>query len=170
MANIGIERIFHINVVCRDLERSLKFYTEILGMHVVDGPFDADGPVLAGIGQGAQSWGISPDAVKIRFAFLRFGEDHSETILDLLEFVSPRSYGAPHPNLQMIGIARIALKVRDVQASYEELLTKGVKFLSPPVPITLGDNLLNDIAYCCFYDPDGSILELYGPNLPRNEA
>ena len=38
MAVTGIERIFHINVVCRDLERSLRFYVDILGMHVVDGP------------------------------------------------------------------------------------------------------------------------------------
>lgn len=164
MAIAGIERIFHINVVCRDLERSLRFYVDILGMHVVDGPFDAEGPALAGIGHGAQSWGIAPDAVKIRFAFLRFGDDAAETILDLLEFVEPRSYGAPHPNLQMIGIARIALKVIDVQSTYEAMLAKGVKFISPPVPITLGDNLLHGIAYCCFYDPDGTILELYGPH------
>ena len=164
MAIAGIERIFHINVVCRDLERSLRFYVDILGMHVVDGPFDAEGPALAGIGHGAQSWGIAPDAVKIRFAFLRFGDDAAETILDLLEFVEPRSYGAPHPNLQMIGIARIALKVSDVQSTYEAMLAKGVKFISPPVPITLGDNLLHGIAYCCFYDPDGTILELYGPH------
>ena len=164
MAVTGIERIFHINVVCRDLERSLRFYIDILGMHVVDGPFNAEGAALAGIGHGAQSWGIPPDAVKIRFAFLRFGDDAAETILDLLEFVEPRSYGAPHPNLQMIGIARIALKVSDVQSTYEEMLAKGVKFISPPVPITLGDNLLHGIAYCCFYDPDGTILELYGPH------
>lgn len=164
MAVTGIERIFHINVVCRDLERSLRFYIDILGMHVVDGPFNAEGAALAGIGHGAQSWGIAPDAVKIRFAFLRFGDDAAETILDLLEFVEPRSYGAPHPNLQMIGIARIALKVSDVQSTYETMLAKGVKFISPPVPITLGDNLLHGIAYCCFYDPDGTILELYGPH------
>jgi catechol 2,3-dioxygenase-like lactoylglutathione lyase family enzyme len=159
-----IERIFHINVVCRDLERSLKFYTDVVGMHIVEGPYEVDGPRLTGIGQGSQAWGVDPSAVAIKFVFLRFGDDPDETILDLLEFVSPRSYGAPHPTLQKIGIARIALKVDDVQASYNALLEKGAKFLTPPISITIGEDLLDDIAYACFYDPDGTILELYGKN------
>src|SRR5262245_21248649 len=95
-----IERVFHINIVVRDLDRSLEFHTKVLGMHVLEGPYDGEGPGMAGIAQGAQMWGVDPNEAKVRFAFLRFGDDESEPIFDILEFVNPRSWGSPSPTLQ----------------------------------------------------------------------
>lgn len=159
-----IERIFHVNIVVRDLERSLKWYQEVLGMKVAEPVFDGEGPAMSGIGLGAEAYGVSSkDGVKVRGAFLRFGDDPNAAFIDVLEFIRPRSVGGAYPSLHNIGIARIALKVADIDASYEELLEKGVKFVGPPCPVTIGENYLADIRYCCFYDPDGTILELYGP-------
>jgi catechol 2,3-dioxygenase-like lactoylglutathione lyase family enzyme len=158
-----IDRIFHVNIVVRDLDRALDFYTNALGAHIVDGPHSGEGAPMLGISHGAPMWGVDPNEVKVRFAFLRFGGQDDEPILDILEFVQPRSWGAPYPTLQNIGIARIALRVDDVQRTYDELLKKGVKFLTPPVPVEIGENYLAGIAYCCFFDPDGAILEIYGP-------
>jgi glyoxylase I family protein len=158
-----IERLFHVNVVVRDLDRSLAFYTDVLGMHVVDGPHEGEGPSMSGISYGCQMWGVDPDHAKVRFAFLRFGDSDDEPILDVLEFVSPRSWGGPYPTLQNVGIARIALRVNNVERAYRELSSHGVKFLTGPVPVGIGQNFLANIAYCCFLDPDGIVFEIYGP-------
>lgn len=158
-----IEGLFHINIVVRDLERSLTFYTEVLGMQIVEGPHWGQGPSQFGISQGAQMWGVDPNEARVHFAFLRFGSNEDAPIIDLLEFVEPRSWGAPYPTLQHIGLARIALKVPDVKSTYSALLERGVRFLTGPVPVNIGEGFLSEIEYCCFYDPDGVILEIYGP-------
>jgi predicted enzyme related to lactoylglutathione lyase len=53
--------------------------------------------------------------------------------------------------------------VEDINAAYDRLRKKGVKFITPPVPVEIGEELLSGVKYSCFYDPDGTILELYGP-------
>ena len=160
------ERIFHVNICVTDLDRSLKWYQEVLGMKVVEGPFMGEGPAMRGIGIGAESVGVdSKTAVKVRGAFLRWSDNEHEAVIDLLEFINPRPVGAPYETLHNIGIARIALGVKDVDAAYEDLKSKGVKFITPPVSISNmegAQSLLSEIAYCCFYDPDRTILELYG--------
>ena len=61
------ERIFHVNICVTDLDRSLKWYQEVLGMKVVEGPFMGEGPAMRGIGIGAESVGVdSKTAVKVR--------------------------------------------------------------------------------------------------------
>ena len=156
------ERIFHVNVNVRDLDRSVAFYRDVLGMNVVEGPFDGEGPAMAGIALGTQAYGVQPDQVKIRAAFLRYGDDENATIIDLLEFRSPPPMGGPYPSLHNVGIARIALKVSDIDEAYGHLVANGVQFVSEPVGVNIGDDLLAGIRYCCFYDPDGTILEIYG--------
>jgi catechol 2,3-dioxygenase-like lactoylglutathione lyase family enzyme len=158
-----IERVFHVNIVVRDFERSLKWYTEVLGAKVADGPFNAAGKELFGIGEGAQMWGVEPNEVEIKFAFLTFGDDDSEVVLDILQFVKPQSWGAPPPTLQHIGIARIALKVPDAEKAYQVLKERGVVFQTELCPLSIGDDYLSNIAYACFYGPDGEVLEIYGP-------
>jgi len=159
-----IEKIFHVNIVVRDLDRSLPFYRDILGMRIAEPIFIGEGPPMGGIGLGAEAYGFRSERdVKVRGVFLRFGNDETEAFIDLLEFIQPRSIGGPYSTLHNIGIARIALKVSDIDQSYKELLSKGVKFITPPVRVLIGENYLADIRYCCFYDPDGTILELYGP-------
>ena len=163
MGDPQIERVFHVNIVVRDLARSVKWYTEVLGAHVVDGPHDVSGPSVAGIGQGAQMWGVQPDEVEIRCAFLTFGDSADEVVLDMLQFVKPNASGAPPATLQHIGIGRIALKVPDVDHAYEALREQGVVFQTEPCSVDLGEGLLSGVAYACFYGPDGEALEIYGP-------
>ncbi len=160
------QRIFHVNVCVRDLDRSLKWYQEVLGMKIVEGPFAGEGPEQRGIGLGAEAAGVDSETeVKIRGAFLRWGDDEREAMIDLLEFVNPPPTGRPYETLHNVGIARIALGVKDIDEAYRDLMSKGVEFITPPVSVSNvegANDLLAGISYCCFYDPDRTILELYG--------
>jgi len=101
--------------------------------------------------------GLGPKKGRGRAALLLIGDDPRATRIDLIEWKSPSSRGKPYPKLNHLGIARVALRTRDLRATYEELKSKGVKFISEPVVLhtPVGDSL-----FACFYDPDGTILEL----------
>jgi catechol 2,3-dioxygenase-like lactoylglutathione lyase family enzyme len=127
-------------------------------MQLAQDPWEDTGPGQSGIGLGVEAYGVDPASeIQVRFAFLRFPGDPNSTMIDLLEYINPRPVGGPPSTLLNVGLARIAIKVEDVPAAYEELLQKGVKFITPPVTVAV----LDDISYCCFYDPDGTILEIY---------
>jgi catechol 2,3-dioxygenase len=94
------ERIAHVVIKVRDLERSRKFYTEVLGMQ-----FMKEIPEL-----------------KIAF-FSNNGRDHHE--IALLE-VGPQ---AEAPRANELGLLHIAFRLRseeELRAAYQELKARGV--------------------------------------------
>src|SRR5208283_3156725 len=109
----GIEGIFHVNVNCSNLERSLAFY-KMLGFRVVqDMPSDG-GPKL--------DRGMGLSKVRARGALMAIGDDKRRTLLDLIEWENPKSDGkAPYPHLAHMGICRLALRTPNVPKVYEEL-------------------------------------------------
>src|SRR5205085_1631917 len=81
------------------------------------------------------------------------------TLIDLMEWIEPPAHGEPThrrpgSDLAHIGYARMALMTTGIDGEYERLRAAGVEFISPPV--TMSDGATR---YCCFYDPDGTILE-----------
>ena len=68
--------------------------------------------------------------------------------------MDPPTKGRPAPDLAHAGAVRIALWTIGIDAEYERLLDQGVEFLSEPVSMGGGAR------FCCFKDPDGTILEL----------
>jgi len=89
---------------------------------------------------------------------------NSATLLGMDEAQLEQSLASSGRPMRVYNFGLAAARIDDTFEVAKLLLAKGVKFITPPVPITLGDNLLHGIAYCCFHDPDGTILELYGPN------
>jgi glyoxylase I family protein len=151
---VSFERIFHVNICVSDLDRAIAFYCGILGMTPVEGhPFEAEGQDLVqGLGM------LDHPRVRLRGAFLRWGEDPAATYIDLVQFVEPQPTGQPYAVLNNLGICRTAFKVSgDLDAIYEDLLTKGVEFISPPVTTTLAGK---SVKWACFYDQDHTVLEI----------
>ena len=61
-----------------------------------------------------------------------------------------------------VRIARIALFTKGLRDEYQRLKGEGVEFISEPVVIrTAAGRAL----FTCFYDPDGTILELIEPGV-----
>jgi glyoxylase I family protein len=142
-----IERIFHLNINCTNLERSLAFY-QLLGFKVI---IDFRNGMSSK--EMAEAFGMQTAALK--GVHLRLGDTPDATRIDLLEFTDPQPTGRPYPHLYHTGLARICLKTTNIQQDYEDLAAKGIEFLSEPkvLPGT-------SVSIVCFKDPDGTFIEL----------
>jgi glyoxylase I family protein len=140
--------IHHAGLVVSDLDRSIYFYHDILGLPFANEPTPwFEGPELArGVGV--------PDA-KLRQVSLWVGE-HST--MELIEYANrPSTSVAPIPN-HHLGAAHICFKVADIRASKAELESQGVTFNSDVNVVDEGP--LAGWRWCYFSDPDGLTLEL----------
>ena len=79
---------------------------------------------------------------------------HDGTVLELLDYIT-------HPTelieqeVYTVGACHLALQVYDIEAAYEELVSKGVSFISRPILSSEG------IAKVCFcFDPNNTRIEL----------
>ncbi len=143
-----LRAIHHAGLVVRDLDRSIYFYHDILGLPFANEPTPwFSGPQLeAGVGV--------PGAV-LRQVSLRTGE-HST--MELIEYQNrPASSTAPVPN-NYLGAAHVCFEVDDVRAKKAELEAKGVKFYSDVNVVDEGP--LAGWRWVYFSDPDGLALEI----------
>jgi len=156
-----INRIVHMNVVVTDIEKSLKFYCDLLGGQVVGG---AEKESIINRKTESRGAGIVlglGETTEWKACLIRFGYNKEATVIDLLQWTKPASTGRPYEKLNNVGIARMALAVDDVDKAYDDLKAKGVVFVSPPQevdlsPETPGQGLIK-IAVC--KDPDGTAVE-----------
>lgn len=145
--------LHHTGLTVRDLEASLRFYRDLLGMEVL---FEAEregGYFAAIVGY--------PDA-HVRMAHLNFpGGEHR---LEIFQYLVPPSRGdAGEP--RDVGITHVCLAVPDIAPLYERLLAAQAPFLSPPVLVDEGVNAGGFGVY--LRDPDGILVELFQPPLPE---
>jgi glyoxylase I family protein len=146
-----IKSIFHVNINCSNFAKSLDFY-KMLGFEVeIDLTLNGDSGESRALGM--------PRAIG-RAAIMKLGNASHGTRLDLIEWKEPREEGPPYANLSHLGIARVALYTTNLPRVYEDLKAKGVEFLSGPEMLR---NSAADVLFCCFKDPDGTILELIEP-------
>ena len=134
--------IHHTALSVKDMERSLAFYRDLLGMEVV---LD-------------NSWESSPKAEKIlnlkqpaaRQAMLRCGN----ACIELFEFKHPEPAPmAPDRPVNDHGYTHFSLDVKDVDDEYERLSKAGVVFHCEPV--NLGPKCRTTYGR----DPDGNVIE-----------
>jgi catechol 2,3-dioxygenase-like lactoylglutathione lyase family enzyme len=142
-----IQRIFHFNINCTNIDRSLAFY-QLLGFKVI-----IDFREGMASQEMAEAFGL-PTA-DLKGVHIRLGDNADATRIDLLEFTSPAPAGQPYPHLYHTGIARMCLKTTDIARDYQDLLAKGITFISEPkkLPGT-------PVSIVCFRDPDGTFVEL----------
>jgi len=100
-----ILRVDHVGIATKNLEESIKFYTEILGL---------------------TSGGIEVvDEQKVRVAFLPCGESE----LEILESTSPDGPIAKFIEKNGEGIQHIALGVDNIEEALEYLKEKGIRLI-----------------------------------------
>jgi len=143
-----LQRLFHVNICVRNMERSIRFYQGLGFTKVND--FTMDDPTVG------DALGVK--AKKLRGVFMRLGDDRNAPVLDLVEFMDPPTQGQPYPSLNNVGICRIAFTVDDIDKTYEELKAMRVDFVAPLKKLT-GPNGA-PMGVVCFKDPDGTVLEL----------
>ena len=137
-------QIYHVNINCSNLERSLEFYRRIGFEEVWDIP-DCQVP------------GLGPVPKRGRAKLLRYGSEPRGALLDLIEWTVPPTVGVPYPHLAHAGIARLCLRVKGIDEMIAMLRADGVAFVDEPaMPGLVG----NTQKFVCVRDPDGAVIEL----------
>jgi lactoylglutathione lyase len=145
---------FHTGLTVSDLDRSVAFYRDLLGLELVR-QWDSSQPYLRAIV-------AYPDA-ELRIALLRVPRSAGSPPghhIELLEYRRPRGQRGD-PNTYNPGNGHVAFRVDDLDAIYRELKARGVRFKSAPVEITSGPNRGAKGVY--LFDPDDITLELIQP-------
>lgn len=144
-----ITGMVHVNINCRDYERSKRFY-EMLGFREVWAVPETNTPEVAA------AVGMPP--YRVRGAIMAIPGANPPMVIDLLEWVEPRDESDPYPNLYRPGLARLAMRTTDLAADLATLEAEGVDILSAPATVTMNET--SGTRFVCFKDPDGTFLEL----------
>ncbi len=140
-----LKQIHHTSITVSDMDRSLAFYRDLLGMKVIS-ELDRGG------GYASTVTGI-PD-VHLRIVYVESGNYK----IELIEYLNPK--GKPvDMSTANPGIAHLAFEVDDLDGMYKELGSAGVTFQSEPVEVPGGGpNAGTRIVY--MRDPDDFTIEL----------
>lgn len=146
--------VHHIGLTVSDIERSIIFYRDVLGMTLVrrrphvDSNYVAEQTGYPGLMLSAASLKVSHD---------------SRPSLELVQYMNQAGLAADTASNRP-GNSHLCLTTNDLRACHAALQAQGVQFKSAPVEITAGPNQGGLVIY--FYDPDGYILELFQPPDP----
>ncbi len=113
-------RILHTMIRVSDLEKSLIFYTEVLGMKLLR---QQDYP-----------------AGEFTLAFVGYGEESETAVLELTYNWGNHQYDLGD------GYGHIAIEVDDVYAAAEKIREKGGKILREPGPMNAGSTIIAFVA------------------------
>ncbi|MEN8169008.1 MAG: lactoylglutathione lyase [Pseudomonadota bacterium] len=124
-------RILHTMLRVGDLQRYIDFYIQVLGMSLLRQKEYPDG--------------------KFTLAFLGYGEESSNTVLELTYNWGIESY---EPGS---GFGHLAIEVDDVYAATEKMRQQGGRITREAGPMNAGTTIIAFVE-----DPDGYPIELIG--------
>ena len=110
-------RILHTMIRVGDLDRSIKFYTEVLGMKLLRRKDYPDG--------------------EFTLAFIGYGEESNNTVIELTYNWGKESYDLGN------GFGHIALEVDDVYQATEEIRNRGGKIIRDAGPMNAGTTIIS---------------------------
>jgi lactoylglutathione lyase len=123
-------RLLHTMIRVKDLDKSLDFYTRLLGMNLIR---KKDYPTG-----------------EFTLAFVGYGEESEASVIEL-------TYNWPRKDPYPIGegFGHLAISTKDIYGACERLASEGVKVPRPPGPMKHGGSVIAFIE-----DPDGYKIEL----------
>jgi glyoxylase I family protein len=136
MVHVSVQKLSHIVLHVSDMERSLKFYRDILGLEVA---FETNSEDL---GDGAAAMTAGGGGFRVVGCLVRGG-----MVLELTEGMSTAIHdGADDSYI-------IALSVSDIEEAHGQIIEAGVSPLMPPMEVVPG------IKMFFVQDPDGRQIE-----------
>jgi len=123
-------RMLHTMIRVMDLEKSIDFYTRLLGMQVIRRKDYPTG--------------------KFTNAFVGYGDESHGAVIELTH-----NWGREEPYQIGTGFGHLAVGVPDIHGTCELLKQEGVKIPRPPGPMAHGGSVIAFIE-----DPDGYKIEL----------
>lgn len=151
-----IRDIFHVNINCTDIERSLQFYRDYLGLSA--SYFEIPPELKEKNDQIARELAnLPPGDVDAVFYLLHCRGREAQTAIELTENRQPKPVGVPYESVNHVGISRVMLFVDELDTLYRQMVTRGVHFLSEPVSLDYCTFELR-VVFC--HDPDGTLVQL----------
>lgn len=146
-----LNNVDHINIVVSDLEKSVEFYTQVLGFKEIRrGHLEGE-------------WIEKVTGLKNILADVVFISMDSGPRIELLCYKTPegKCFG-PNSMPNTIGLRHIAFQVDDMEAAVKKIRGAGVKIVGGPatVPEYIIAHDSGRKTLCYFLDPDGTLLEL----------
>ena len=151
MSNWQLADIHHLGMTVSNIERSIEFYQDVLGMTLIGR--------RACVEEGYVAQQTGYEGIQLSVASFRIRPD-SPNSLEVVEYLNclgkPADTATNKP-----GNTHLCLLVDDLQAAYDDLKSKGVQFRSAPVEITAVPNKGGKVIY--MYDPDNYVIEMFEP-------
>lgn len=123
-------RMLHTMIRVLDLDKSIDFYTRLLGMNLLRRT-DYEGG-------------------RFTLAFVGYGDEKANTVIELTH-----NWDQAEPYTIGSGFGHLAIGVPDIYGTCEKLAAEGVKIPRPPGPMKHGGSVIAFIE-----DPDGYKVEL----------
>ncbi len=138
-----VQAVRHTGIVVSDMDRSLPFYRDLLGMEIW-ADFKDDSAYAQAVTDvpGANIW-----MVKLKAA--------DGVSIELLQYLSHPQQIPEESKACDVGCNHVALQVVDIDALYDKLKSHGIRFHAPP---TVSPDGGAKVTYC--RDPEGVIIEL----------
>lgn len=166
---MAIQQVWHVCLTVEDIERSVAFYRDIVGLQVIREVQPRESLAFRSMRVLDDPEGYRDTGpVKLLAAFLGFPSDgfptsyDAPTFLDIVQYVDPPTKGSAYPSAFNRGLTRFALQCEDVGDTYREILARGPERITPLED--LGD--MSDTVghgYFSLIDPDGILVEFVGP-------
>lgn len=123
-------RLLHTMIRVRDLDKSIDFYTRLLGMGLLRRTDYPEG--------------------EFTLAFVGYGDEASHSVIELTH-----NWGREQPYQLGDAFGHLAIGVPDIHATCDRLAKEGVKIPRPPGPMKHGSTVIAFVE-----DPDGYKIEL----------
>jgi lactoylglutathione lyase len=123
-------RMLHTMIRVFDLDKSIDFYCNTLGMQLLRRKDFPDG--------------------KFTLAFVGYGPEETNAVIELTH-----NWGQTEPYQIGTGFGHVALGVKDIYGACEKLAAAGAKIPRPPGPMKHGTSVIAFVE-----DPDGYKIEL----------
>ena len=138
-----ITKMRHTGIVVTDMDRSLKFYRDLLGLEVA---LDREQ------GNAFLDKLLALDRVRMRVVML---EAQDGNRIELFQFYSHPDKPADQITINRIGCSHVCFAVDNVDKDYQRLREAGMQFNCPP---TVSPDGYAKVTYA--HDPDGTTIEL----------
>ncbi len=139
-----MKNVRHFGIVTNDMEKSLRFYRDLLGLQIKRDMLE-EGKFISTI--------LGLEQVKVRT--IKMAAKDGDTLVELLEYKSHQGKERENYEIFDLGASHLAFTVNDVDGEYESLQKEGVVFISAPQVSPDGKA---KVAFCL--DPNGVPVEL----------
>ena len=138
-----LTEVRHIGIVVKNIENSLKFYRDLLGLQI-QRTMNESGEYIDNM--------LGFKDVKVKT--VKMSAPNGLTLVELLEFDAPKGRDLSN-QISDLGASHVAFTVSNIDEMYKKLKQSGIKFNAPP---QLTPDGYAKVTFC--FDPDGTPVEL----------